>query len=125
MACSQPTSSCSQQDLVSSRSGLWLWGVPGVLLLVGILWTDARALLWTVAFLMGGAACVVNASRCGRAHCYFTGPLYLSLAVASALIGLGEISWDWWWVGAAFLGGTLLAYVPELFGKRYVLSTGR
>lgn len=120
MACSQPGSSCSQRDLVASRSGLWLWGVPGLLVLVGVLWAGARAPLYTVAFLVGGGACVANAARCGRAHCYLTGPLYLGLAVVSALIGIGMISWSWSWVGAAFLIGTLAAYVPEFLGNRYV-----
>lgn len=97
-----------------------------MLLLVGVLWADARAPLWIVAFLVGGSACVANAARCGRAHCYLTGPLYLGLAVVSALIGLGVMSWSWWWVGVTFLVGTLAAYVPEFLGKRYVHgSAGR
>lgn len=105
---------------MTSRAGLWLWGLPGLLLLVGALWARARAPLWTVAFVVAGAACVVNASRCGRAHCHVTGPLYLGLAVVSVLIGAGVASWSWWWVGAACLGGTLLAYMPEFLGTRYV-----
>jgi len=114
------TSSCSKRDLAASRSGLWFWGLPALLLLVGVFWGGVRAPLWSVAFLVGGAACVANATRCGRTHCYFTGPLYLGLSAASALIGVGAISWSWLWVGSAFLIGTLLAYVPEFLGKRYV-----
>jgi hypothetical protein len=117
---SQPTPSCAQRDLLASRSGLWFWGLPAFLLIVGVLWGGVRAPLWSVAFLVGGTACVANAARCGRAHCYLTGPLYLGLAAVSALIGVRFISWSWWWVGAAFLIGTLLAYVPEFLGKRYV-----
>jgi hypothetical protein len=94
--------------------------VPALLLLVGVFWADVRAPLWSVAFLVGGAACVANAARCGRAHCYLTGPLYLGLSVVAALNGIGVISWSWWWVGAAFLFGSLVAYVPEFVGKRYV-----
>ena len=120
MACSQPTPPCAQRDLVASRSGLWFWGLPALLLLVGVFWGGVRAPLWSVAFLLGGAACVANAARCGRAHCYVAGPLYLGLSAVSALIGVGVISGSWWWVGAAFLIGTLLAYVPEFLGKRYV-----
>lgn len=119
MACSQPAL-CSRRDLVASRSALWLWGVPGLLLLVGVAWADARAPLWTVAFLVGGGACVANAARCGRAHCYLTGPLYLGLAAVSALIGAGVIALSWWGVGAVCIAGTLVAYVPEFSGKRYV-----
>ncbi len=122
MTCSQPTSSCSQRDLVASRSALWLWCLPASLLVVGVLWGAVRSPLWTVAFLVAGAGCVANAARCGRAHCYVTGPLYLSLSGLSALIGMGVISWSWWRLGAVALLGTVLAYVAEFFGKRYVRS---
>ena len=39
---------------------------------------------WPVAFTWMGIACVFNATRCGRMHCYFTGPFFLLLAAVSA-----------------------------------------
>src|SRR3989442_15948432 len=42
--------------------------------------------IWTLAFTVMGIACVVNAVRCGRVHCYFTGPFLLLLAAASLLL---------------------------------------
>ena len=47
-----------------------------------------RTLVWTLAFAVMGIACVVNAVRCGRVHCHFTGPFLLLLAAASLLHGL-------------------------------------
>lgn len=122
MACSRPSPSCSQRDLVASPSALWLWCLPASLLLVGVFWGAARPPLWSIAFLVAGTGCVANAARCGRAHCYVTGPLYLSLSGISALIGIGVISWSWWWVGAVAALGTFLAYIPEFLGKRYIHS---
>jgi len=38
-----------------------------------------------------GIGCLLNAKRCGRLHCYFTGPFFLGLAGASLLYGLGVL----------------------------------
>ena len=32
-----------------------------------------------------GEGCLANATRCGRVHCYFTGPLYILAALYAAL----------------------------------------
>ena len=54
-----------------------VWYLPGLLLVAGMFWSKGRLRLWTPALLLAGLACVVNAARCGRLHCYLTGPLYL------------------------------------------------
>jgi hypothetical protein len=88
-------------DLVSSRWNLLLWRVPMVLLLIGALSDEiARTVLWTLGFTVSGVACLVNARRCGRRHCFYTGPLYLSAAAASLFYGLhalplGRNGWNW------------------------------
>jgi len=46
-------------------------------LIVGSYWQKGRLLLWIPAFLVMGVACLANAARCGRVHCYITGPLSL------------------------------------------------
>ena len=114
------SSACASDDLASSRTGLVVWGVPGLLVLGGVAFPDARPLLWAVGFFAAGAACVANARRCGRTHCYITGPLYLALSAASVLIGLGLLSWSWWSFLILWGAGTLLAHVPEFLGKRYL-----
>ena len=38
-----------------------------------------------------GVACLLNARRCGRMRCHFTGPFFLAMAVASLLFSLGAL----------------------------------
>jgi hypothetical protein len=67
-----------------------------------------------------GVACLINARRCGRVHCYFTGPFFLLVSVASLLRGLGIISVEWAWIGGiALAGGILLSCVPEWIWGKY------
>mgnify|MGYP001576176147 CR=1 FL=1 len=82
-------------DLVASRVGWLLWGIPAVLLTVGSVWAVSRAWLWIPAFAVAGAACLANAARCGRLHCFLTGPLFLLGALATLLDGLGVVAIDW------------------------------
>ena len=114
------SSECANRDLASSRTGLIVWGVPALLVLGGVAFAGARPLLWAVGFFAAGAACLANARRCGRTHCYITGPLYLGLSAASVLIGLGVLSWSWWSLLLLSGAGTFLAHVPEFLGKRYL-----
>ena len=69
---------------------------------------------------LAGVACVVNAARCGRVHCYITGPLYLLAAVATLLAGMGFVPLRSSWIGGAVVGGTILAYVPEWVRGKYL-----
>jgi hypothetical protein len=113
--------SCGQNDLVSRNSFWLLWGLPiGMVLIGGLIGATARALLWTPAFLMMGCACVVNAVRCGRLHCYITGPVFLLAAVASLLVGLDVLVLPWRWIGLGALGGTALAYIAEWISGKYL-----
>ncbi len=38
-----------------------------------------------------GTACIANAVRCGRLHCYITGPFFVAMAVVTLLYGLGAL----------------------------------
>jgi hypothetical protein len=72
-----------------------------------------------------GLACVVNALRCGRIHCYLTGPFFLLMAVATVLHGSAKLSLGangWWWLGLTliFVGGGLLWYLPERMWGKYL-----
>ena len=81
-----------------------------------------RTAVWTASLAVMGGACIANASRCGRIHCYFTGPFFLSAALAVFLYGIGVIplgAMGWNWIGMAVLiGAIVLGCLPELlFGK--------
>lgn len=73
--------SCKANDLTCSNKGLLLWCLPIAALIVGGSWSGMRPWLWIPALLVMGIGCVANAARCGRVHCYFTGPLFLLAAV--------------------------------------------
>lgn len=85
--------------------------------------SPVRAAVWTVALSVMGVACIVNAARCHRVHCYLTGPFFLGMAVVTLLYGfwlvpLGKNGWTV--IGLTILVGAFaLCCLPELFFGRY------
>lgn len=90
-----------QRDLLASPNTRLLFWLPWLLILIGgFIGGVTRTVLWTVGFSLAGAICLVNARRCGRRHCFYTGPLFLLAALASLLYGLhvlplGLHGWAW------------------------------
>jgi hypothetical protein len=110
---------CTEKDFTRRSISWLLWGVPAAVVILGSLVAPVpRMLLWTPAFLIGGVGCVMNAARCGRVHCYITGPLYVLAAVATLLDGMGFVRSSW--IGGAVIGGTILAFVPEWVRAKYL-----
>jgi hypothetical protein len=99
------------------------WGLPSALLIVGIfLPAPIRTVVWAGSLVWMGIACIANAARCGRTHCYLTGPFFLAMAVVTAAHGAGMLllgRHGWLWIGMAIaVGAVVLWFVPErLFGK--------
>ena len=66
---------------------------------------------------------MVNAARCGRVHCYLTGPFFLVMAVVTLLYGLGIMPLGrggWNLISMAILiGAIVLCCLPELLFGRY------
>ena len=78
--------SCDSVRKPSHVIGLWI--VPGgvaVAAFVGAVRHPTLLLMGAAACVVMGVACLVNAARCGRLHCYLTGPYFLMLA-ASAVV---------------------------------------
>ena len=119
------TIASKEGDWVSnSRTYLIAWGLPSAALLVGMVLPPAvRTIVWSTALIWMGTACIVNALRCGRIHCYLTGPFFLLMAAAVLLHGFGIVSLGphgWMWLALTLIvgGGGLLWYLPErLWGK--------
>jgi len=66
-----------------------------------------------------GVACLINASRCSRVHCRFTGPFFIlgaltSLGYGLGLVPLGPSGWSWIGLGT-IIGAIGFTWVPELF----------
>jgi len=116
----------SQRDLARGWVGLLVWGPPLVAIAataVAEVASATRAVVWSVALLWAGSACVFNAWRSGRIHCSITGPFFIALAAASLLHGLGLVPLGrqgWVWIGGLLaLGGPLLTVLPERMWGRY------
>jgi hypothetical protein len=84
-----------------------------------------RTIVWPAALITMGAACTVNATRCGRLHCYFTGPFFFLMAAVTLFYGFGVLRLGgngWNLIGLTLLGGTVaFCCVPELLSGRYWL----
>ena len=113
----------SQDWAGSLRGYLIAWGVPS-LILIGAAFVEPapRALVWAGVLAWMGAGCLLNARRCGRTHCRYTGPYYLLMIVPVALLGAGVVSfgaWAWWVLGAMILLGAKVIWLATegLWGK--------
>jgi hypothetical protein len=83
---------------------------------------QARGVVWAACLGIMATGCLANARRCGRVHCYFTGPFLLLMALASLSYGFGWLplgGGKWNFIAGITLGGAvILGCVPELlFGK--------
>jgi hypothetical protein len=87
-----------------------------------------RTAVWIVALATMGVACLANALRCGRVHCYLTGPFFLLMALAALSYGLGVLRLrgnGWNLLGLMTLIGALaLWYLPEMFLGKYRQGRG-
>ena len=115
-----------EKDLLRSRwATLLLWCGPWAMVIVGSFTGETiRTVLWTGGFSVAGAACLANARRCGRRHCFYTGPLYLLTALASLLYGLhwlplGTNGWSWI-VGVAVAVSLFACCVLEPMQGKYL-----
>ena len=121
------------RDLLSSRRLAFLVYVAPTVATVatGALGASEAVLtvVWTLGFTVMGVACVANAVRCGRVHCYFTGPFLLLIAAAALLHGLHVVSIGpkgWQWLGVvAIVGTVVLLTVPERIWGRYGVRARR
>ena len=75
-----------------------------------------------------GVACMVNALRCGRVHCYLTGPFFLLMALVALSFGLGILRLrgsGWNLLGLITLVGAIALWcLPEMFLGKYRRGRG-
>jgi hypothetical protein len=120
------TSSGKSRDfLLKPWSCFFLFCLPAIAIVVtgnSAVGNAIRTIVWTGALGVLGTACFINATRCGRIHCYLTGPFFLVMAVVAVLYGVGVLplgKHGWSLIGATILiGAVALSCLPELiFGK--------
>jgi hypothetical protein len=80
----QPTNGAAYAKDLASGLGSYalVWGIP-IAAIVGTLFVDVsvRTPIWIGALIWMGLACMLNARRCGRTHCKFTGPFYVAMVI--------------------------------------------
>ena len=113
----------SRDWLRSPRANLLAWWIPKGAIVLGLLApVPVRVVIWTVALLWMGTACILNARRCGRTHCRYTGPYYLAMVVPVLILAWGIVSADfyaWLVLGALILGGSKVIWwtTERVWGK--------
>jgi len=111
-----------------------LWRIPeAAFLLAFFVPTSIRSWMWAVSLTWCGLSCLANARRCGRRHCYLTGPFFLLGALAMVLTQAAPTVFPAAtpsWIAVSEIAGALvLIFLPEYFFGRYarpaqVLSSG-
>jgi len=120
-------STCSPQQrdvLCSGTTMFFFWCLPTFAFAIGFFVSPGlRMVLWTLSLGFMGTICLLNASRCGRIHCYFTGPFFILGAIASLGYGIGLLPFGpsgWKWIGnITIIGAIMLAAIPESILGRY------
>ena len=110
--------SCRAKDLVGDvRNSMLAWGLPTVALVATAFAPPSiRTPAWLIALVWMGMACLANARRCGRTHCYLTGPFFLVMAMAVLFHGYGLVPLGphgWIWLGAVTAVGTALLWTAS------------
>lgn len=100
-----------------------LWLPKGAIIAALFAAAPLRAAIWTVALLWMGIACILNARRCGRTHCRYTGPYYLAMILPVLVLAFNLISASIYaWLALALLivcGGWLIWWATEQLWGRY------
>jgi len=113
---------CSN-DLLRGWRTAWLWLVAFGTVAAGwlVLPPRAGALVAAGGFTVAGALCFANALHCHRTHCLITGPLYCLAALLFVARAVGAAVPGGMIIVASIVG-TILAFVPEWFGMRYIAT---
>lgn len=115
----------SSRDWAASHwSYLPVWVLPKIAIVAtGFASVQIRTTVWFLALAWMGIACILNARRCGRVHCRYTGPFYLALTIPLLLLGTGTYQseiYAWIVLGVlSVFGGVLITWTTETAWGRY------
>ena len=104
----------SRDWLGSTHTSLLAWWMPKAAIVAGLFVpASVRAVIWIIALIWMGTACLINARRCNRTHCRYTGPYYLAMIVPVMALGAGLVPvglLGWICLGVIILGGSGLIW---------------
>lgn len=104
----EDTAQASKDWLASTRTHALAWWVPQAAIVAALIApVPLRTVIWLAALIWMGTACILNARRCGRTHCRYTGPYYLGMTVPVLVLASGVVSAGLF--GWLILGGLILA----------------
>jgi hypothetical protein len=117
----------NRADFACGAKALFIWWIPtAILASTAFSNSPFLVVIWPVLLAFMGGACLVNARRCGRRHCYVTGPFFLALAAVSLLYGLGVLNFGrqgWRDLAAVLLvGSCALTCLPEWIWGKYLTN---
>ena len=101
-----------------ARTYFLAWWIPkGAIMATLFASVPLRAVVWTVALFWMGMACILNARRCGRTHCRYTGPYYLAMILPVVLLASGVVAANFYvWLALAAVvvfGGWIIWWATE------------
>lgn len=102
--------------LGSAHTNLLAWGLPQAAIVAGLLVAPPlRAAIWVAALSWMGIACILNARRCRRTHCRFTGPYYLAMIVPVLALSVVAVNFYGWLIAGALIlsGGKIIWWATE------------
>src|SRR5262245_8681396 len=102
----------------NARANILAWWIPKAAIVVTLLApVPVRAVAWIAALVWMGTACMLNARRCGRTHCRYTGPFYLAMIGPVVLFTTGIIDANLYgWLALVvfiLLGGWIIWWATE------------
>jgi hypothetical protein len=114
--------------LGSVHTSLLAWWVPKAGILAGLFApVSFRAVIWIIALIWMGTACILNARRCNRTHCRYTGPYYLAMVAPVLVLGIVSAGiYKWMFLAALILGGSWLIWwaTERAWGKFFLDHSG-
>ena len=108
----------------NARTNILAWWIPKSVLVAALFASvPLRAAVWTIALTWMGTACILNARRCGRTHCRYTGLFYLAMIVPVLVLasGLGPDRFYGWLTLAALIvfGGGIIWWATERAWEKF------
>jgi hypothetical protein len=72
---------------------------------------SVRAVIWIIALVWIGTACILNARRCNRTHCRYTGPYYLAMIIPALVLRIVSSGiYEWMFLALLIVGGSWLIW---------------